>query len=326
MSFLMLSDRPISYLKEYVRDLERPARRLASNIRILEELGIKRVHQIALAGANLAPGPGRNPGDDWLEQRRRRWHALTAWFAPPPHAVARIESVRRIADDAILELLRVLDRRWEARRRSASIERDFRRLALWFGEMETEETAHRLFHAAFGLWPARHADILQDDSVTTRDTTWCEATPVLVTPSLRKSGSVAHRGRPPAVPDPSRLRADRQRRQARVLERDAELRKALTTDGTTVLSALNSLPTGPFAELLALVGAALSAPVSADGTRRATTTDARVEIVLAPPKPSSPPARLRTANGTLTAPDYGVEIRLLNRNVLESTRSEQRRG
>jgi hypothetical protein len=97
----------------------------------------------ALAGANLAPMAGDDPARAWVAERARRWAALGAWFAPADGSEPRIAGLLVVARTAIVELLRVRERRWDSRRRSASIAHDFRRLADWFAAAPGEEEAHR---------------------------------------------------------------------------------------------------------------------------------------------------------------------------------------
>jgi hypothetical protein len=109
------------------------------------------------------------------------------------------------------------------------------------------------------------------------------------------------------VADPAHLRARRAREQADALARRRDLRDALDTDGQVRLSSFGALEPAAFAELLALLGAALSGSPAADGTRRALSADGQVEVVLADAGDGRR-ARLRTAAGTLTAPDLWVSV------------------
>lgn len=76
------------------------------------------------------------------------------------------------------------------------------------------------------------------------------------------------------------------------------------------LSAFGRLPAGSFAELLALLGAGLDAPIGTDGTRRALSIDGRVEVVLRDPCDRRQ-AVLHTAGGALRGPDLLVSISLV---------------
>ncbi len=114
--FADVKRRTVSYLEEYVEGVERPQRRLATAIHQLEQLGLASVFDRALAGANLAPVADEDPAPPWLADRRRRWQALRAWFAPEAVAPPLIAGLLDVARTAIVELLRVLERRWDSRR------------------------------------------------------------------------------------------------------------------------------------------------------------------------------------------------------------------
>jgi uncharacterized protein (TIGR02677 family) len=300
--------RTVAYLKEYVDGVERPARRVATNLERVADHGVSIVFDHALTGANLAPVAGADPSIGWLAERAKRWDALRAWFAPTDDAAPRIASLVDVARHAILQLLRVLERRWEARRRSASIADDFRALANWFAQAIDDEEAQRLFVVAFGLWPARHANLRVEDADAVASTTpWNSAPPVLVAPALRTTGTLVNRGRVPPVRDPAAVRARRQREQAEAFLREEKTRLSLRTSGRVRLSSFSGIDKAAFIELLALLSEALGAPRSSDGGRRSCSTDGRLEIVLRDAGDGRL-ARLRTEAGILSAPDYIVEI------------------
>jgi uncharacterized protein (TIGR02677 family) len=306
--FADVKRRTVNYLEEYVEGVERPQRRLAAAIRRGESLGLATLFDRALAGANLAPVADGDPGPAWLAERHRRWAALRAWFAPDDGAVARVEGLVDVARTAIVELLRVLERRWDSRRRSASVASDFRALAQWFATAPGEAEAHRLFAAAFGLWPARHAHLVPLDGEERSPTrSWLSADPVEVAPALRTAGTLANRGRSHPVADPSFVRAARQRAQADALVTHDELRRSLVTDGAVRLSDFAGLAPPAFGELLALLGVGLDAPLGSDGTRRALSADGRVEVVLRDPHDGRM-AGLVTDEGVLQGPDLLVSI------------------
>lgn len=315
--FLTVKERTVTYLHEFVNSAERPMRRVALGIEQLHNYGVAALHDHALVGANLAPVAGEDPAPRWLAERIRRWSALRAWFAPESAEEPRIRSLVLVARHAILQLLRVLERRWEGRRRAASIPHDFRALARCFAAAESESDAHRLYNAAFGLWPARHAHMLSEDAEAIASTTsWLDAPPVSVAPSLRTSGSLQQRGRAAPVGDPRLLRAQRQARQAASLAQDRAVRERLETEGSLRLSTFARLDAEAFEELLALLGQALSAPGSLDGMRRAISSDGQVEITLRPSSDDRT-ARIETDAGVLTAPDAHVQIVILGRDVFD---------
>jgi uncharacterized protein (TIGR02677 family) len=306
--FVDVKRRTISYLEEYVQGVERPQRRIAAGVAAVEGTGLETVFDRALSGANLAPLADGDPGPAWLDDRSRRWRALRAWFAPRDLTQPRIAALIDVARRAIIELLRVLERRWDSRRRSASIATDFRTLGRLFAAAPGDLEAHRLFAAAFGIWPARHADHPSIDGQARQpNESWLITEPAEVAPALRTTGQVTNRGRSHPVADPSLLRARRQREQVEQLAVHEELRGSLITDGAVRLSAFGDLDPEAFAELLTLLSYALDARADTNGSRRALSADGEVEVVLASPADGAS-ATLRTRHGTLRAPDFRVSI------------------
>jgi uncharacterized protein (TIGR02677 family) len=310
--FADVKRRTIAYLEEYVEGVERPQRRLTAAVDRLVEVGVSTLFDRALAGANLAPVAGGDPAPGWLSERARHWQALRAWFAPEQGDVPRIAGLLDIARTAIVELLRVLERRWDNRRRSASIAADFHRLANWFEGAPGDAEAHRLFAAAFGLWPARHAHVAPVDGEARAPTTsWCAATPVDVSPSLRSAGTLSNRGWVRPVADPRSVRAARRLAQAEALAAHETLRASLATAGAVRLSEFGRLPETIFAELLQLLAAGLDAPIDADGARRALSIDGQVEVVLRNPHDGAT-AAVHTDLGVLHGPDLLVSITIVD--------------
>jgi uncharacterized protein (TIGR02677 family) len=308
--FADVKRRTISYLEEYVEGVERPHRRLVNAIERVESFRLATVFDRALSGANLAPFASGDPGPVWLAERTRHWQALRAWFSPERAEAPLIFGLLDVARTAIIELLRVLERRWDSRRRSASIANDFQALGGWFAAAPGDEDAHRLFAAAFGLWPARHAHIpVPDGEATGSGVTWCAAVAAEVAPALRTTGTLTHRGRASRIGDPTALRAVRQRAQAEALADHEALRASLTTAGAVRLSSFGILPASAFSELLSLLAAGLDRPLGTDGCRHAMSSDGRVEVILRDPGDGHT-ATVATEAGELRGPDLLVTIAL----------------
>nr|WP_240204526.1 TIGR02677 family protein [Streptomyces actuosus] len=298
----------VAYLQEFLVNLDRRGRTVAAAVARVEERGTAGLRERALRGAELPPVAGEDPAAAWLERRRARWAGLRAWFLPDDGARPRIEQLHDIARRAIVSLLQVLERINESRRRSSSAVQDFRELARWFAAAPAEEDLHRLWSAAFGLGPARHAHLAHPDpELIPPSHSWSDAPPVAVSALLRTSGRTERFTRTAKVRDVTAVRAARAER-ARV-ER-AELARAwrlLETDGPVRLSSFGVLDPAVFDRLLDLLGRALTARPDTAGLRRATTGDGRVEIALSPP-PDGRTAVLRTSAGALAGPDYVVRV------------------
>lgn len=299
----------VGYLQEFLVNLDQRGQAVASAVERVEGRGVSLLHERALRGAELPPVAEGDPAPAWLERRRARWEGLQAWFRPVDGARPRAEQLHDVARRAIVTLLQVLDRITESRRRSSSAVQDFRELARWFAAAPTEDDLHRLWSAAFGLGPARHAHLAHPDpELVPSSGSWAEAPPVEVSALLRTSGRTERFTRTGKVRDIGGIKAARAERARK--ER-AELEAAwdvLTTDGPVRLSGIGTLDHAVFDRLLDLLGRALAGRPDGSGTRRAVTSDGRVEILLRP-LPDGGRAVLRTPRGKLEGPDHLVEIR-----------------
>jgi len=298
----------VAYLQEFLVNLDLRGQAVAAAVARVEEQGIAVLRERALRGAELPPVTGEDPAAGWLASRRARWAGLRAWFLPDDGARPRIEQLHDIARRAIVSLLQVLERINESRRRSSSAVQDFRELARWFAAAPAEEDLHRLWSAAFGLGPARHAHLAHPDpELIPSSRSWSEASPVAVSALLRSSGRTERFTRTAKVRDVAAVRAERAERARAERAELARAWRVLETDGPVRLSSFGALDPAVFDRLLDLLGRALSARPDADELRRAMTGDGRVEIALAPP-PDGRTALLRTTKGSLAGPDYVVHI------------------
>ncbi len=313
----------VAYLQEFLVNLDQRAHSVAAAVARVEERGVSVLHQRALRGADLPPTPGGDPAPAWLAGRRARWDGLRAWFLPVDGTLARVDQLHDVARRAIVTLLQVLDRLTESRRRSSSAVQDFRELARWFAVVPGESELHRLWEAAFGLTPARHAHLTHPDpEVIPAARSWADAPPVPVSALLRTGGRTERFSRTGRVRDVASIkatRAERARRERAELEAAWQL---LDTGGPTRLSHFRELDTVVFARLLDLIGRALSAGPDSTGARRAVTGDGRAEVVLSPP-PDRREAVLSTRHGRMRAPDYLVEIRAWGATRRSTARSPQ---
>ncbi|WP_438268006.1 TIGR02677 family protein [Kitasatospora purpeofusca] len=299
----------VAYLQEFLVNLDQRGQAVADAVERVEQRGVSVLHERALRGAELPPVAGGDPAPAWLERRRARWEGLQSWFRPADGSRPRVEQLHDVARRAIVTLLQVLDRITESRRRSSGAVQDFRELARWFAAAPAEEDLHRLWSAVFGLGSARHAHLAHPDpELVPSSSSWVEAPPVEVSTLLRTSGRTERFTRTGRVRDIGGIKAARTERARK--ER-AELEAAwdvLGTDGPVRLSGFGTLDHAVFERLLDLLGRALAVRPDSGGTRRAVTSDGRVEIVLRP-LPNGGRAVLRTPRGRLEGPDCLVEIR-----------------
>lgn len=298
----------VAYLQEFLTNIEHRRHAITTRIRAIDDYGVGRMHHRALIGAELPQLTGTDPGLAWLEHRRARWEGLQAWFRPADGSAPHIEQLHLVGRKAIITLLQVLDRITESRRRSSSAVADFRQLARWFTVVPDQDDLHRLWSTAFGLSSARHAHLAHPDPELVSSTSaWSAAPPVEVSPLLRTAGRTERFSRTGRIRDVSAIKAARAGQAA--AER-AELEAAwdlLNTGGAVRLSAFGRLDHAVFERLLDLLGRALGNVPEPSGTRRGSTTDGRIEIVLRPPQDGAR-AELKTPLGVFQGPDYVLEI------------------
>ncbi|MEV4576206.1 TIGR02677 family protein [Nonomuraea jabiensis] len=309
----------VAYLQEFVSNLEQRGDTVAAALRAVAAHGVAVLHARALDGADLPDVPGTDHVTPWLAARAARWEDLCRWFAPEGDSedgpdeggVPRIRRLHDVARRAIVSLLQVLDRITDSRRRSTSAAADFRTLARWFAGAPSEDDAHRLWDAAFGLGPARHAHLGHADAeLIPAGVPWREAEPVEVSALLRSRGRTERMGRTGKVRDVAALRAERRERAGKERAELEAAWSALATTGATRLSQLGELDHDTFGRLLDLLGRALAERPDSTGFRRAVTSDGRVEIVLRAPEDGAV-AVLRTPEGWFRGPDYLIDVRSL---------------
>jgi uncharacterized protein (TIGR02677 family) len=300
----------VAYLQEFVTNLDHRSHIIAERIGAVEDHGVGLMHKRALSGAEL-PQLSGDPGPAWLEHRRIRWAGLRAWFLPEDATPARVGQLHDIARRAILTLLQALERITESRRRRSSAAADFRELARWFSVAGNTDDLHRLWSTMFGLSPARHAHLGHPDpELVSSSCSWEEAPPVEVSPLLRSSGRIERFSRTARIRDVAKIKAERaERARAERAELQAAWSMLDTGGGSIALSSFGALDHVLFDRLLELLGRALTTGPDRSGTRRTTTSDGRIEIVLRAAAPGRI-AVLTTPLGTFSGPDYEIEVRV----------------
>ncbi|MFE9958928.1 DUF2397 domain-containing protein [Micromonospora sp. NPDC005299] len=133
---------------------------------------------------------------------RDEWEQLASWYGAGD-ARSGPDQLRAAARQALGQLITNARRMLTASGTGLSRRADLLKLAGWFHTADSE-TAHRLYDAAFGAYPARHLLIGPEESDVAAGPTvsWWDAVPVDVPVSLRERGDRSARGRSSRVPDP----------------------------------------------------------------------------------------------------------------------------
>lgn len=344
-AFLAYKDRLIGYLERFVSELVVKAFDIEGMLRKLEQAGAGRVEallQLAAEreAADVAPEEGQEPevapagtrrhstrqagrrtGDTDVERKaaarhklaewRARWSGLASWFitADRRHP-SQAELLRSRTRQAIPDLLATISVLQERRTGRSDRSADFRALARWFAETDSDADAHRLWRAAFGLTPSRHltADVTTEPPDVPAGTSWLDAPRTEIAARLRATGRYSHRGYQKRVAD----RSSQREYLARQLEAEREqadlARVRLATGRPSRLSDLGALDRDEFALFLRLLGEGLAAgPPGADGVIRTHTADGTMEITLRP-LPDSGLAEIVTPDGVMRGPDHELTI------------------
>jgi uncharacterized protein (TIGR02677 family) len=284
----------ITYLRDFISDLDARKQRIREAIGTIDSAS---VHQRAKEGADLYQD------EHWLDHRAKAWNSLRTWFHDTP---PRVDELQDVARKAIVSLLRVLDRISEQRKRPTNTSADFKALARWFARTETEEEAHELFNAAFGLFPARHAHLAHaDGELIPSGEPWHNTPPVKLSPQLRTTGKQEHIGSTGKIRNVDEVRRNRREQAQRERSELEHAWRQIQTDGPIRISTLTKLDHDTFHRLIDLVGRALGSDPDSTGTRTAGTSDGRMQINL---RNARGWASITTQKGTLSGPDYVIDV------------------
>lgn len=328
-ALIAYKERLIHYIERFIGDLVTASAEIAGTIRRLDEgpSGSRPVDTLLnLAAerdaADLAPDMEAEVDTQasrtgQRETSRRHWEAhwqgLKDWFVDTPERRAQAAMLRAQARRSISRLLEAIQRLNERRLGRSDRAADFRVLARWFLDCPDDGDAHRLWHTAFGLNPARHLGVDPDTLATWNEAPiaasrpWADAPPLRISPRLRATGSYQKRGAPPRMQRRDQAR-DYLARQ--ISGEAAELRAArerLATGEEIRLSAFGELDTDSFGLLLQLLGDALATAPTPDSPVTTTTADGGLRIELTPLAADSH-ATIDTPSGRLTGRDYHLRI------------------
>ncbi|TVR89009.1 MAG: TIGR02677 family protein [Trueperaceae bacterium] len=318
-AFIAYKDKLIEYLERFIQDLVTIGASIAGLIRDADVDRMASLLDLVAAeeAADEAPDPddpeARRALERARERWRNRWRGLEGWFVSSGAHESQAKLLRTRALAAIPALLDVV-REVNVRRAGRSDRSaDFLTLARWFAAAPSDGDRHRLWHAAFGLDPARHLAV---DAATlqrwaerprTVGAPWAEAEPIAVSPQLRRTGSYERRGKPNRVVDRSEHKAQLAARATHEAEQVARARETLVTDGPLRLSELAHLDAHAFALFLDLLGDALAARRPGAQRSEVSAGDGSLRIRLSAIE-GAPVVAIRSARGTLRGPDHIVEI------------------
>lgn len=278
----------VAYLTTFIEDLGALTSAICTRIARWESLGADLVRS-ALARAGAASGqldlerPDRDLAAEYAANAHERFAGLRAWFVGTDGTAPRAHALSSAANSAVLGILTAAERLREQLTRPSSRAEDLTVLARMFTAAPSDDDAHELYRAAFGLSPSRHlAYAHADDEKVASSVSWWDAPAVDVPASLRTSGRAEAIRRATRIADNTAVK-----RQAALVERrraeeaDREVSALLELSGRP-LSQLPELRPAAFDLLLALIEIALRTTPNSDGVHAAVSRDGRYRITMTP--------------------------------------------
>jgi uncharacterized protein (TIGR02677 family) len=187
--FLLYKDQLIAYLQSFHDDLVRNRSLIAREMAELDR--DHRVNVLRLANEGDDSRGLFAAGADW----QQRWDGMLDWFVPGRSERSEVDALSRATTVAIRELLTLLRRLTEQATRPVNRASELRETAAWFARCETDDEAHTLFDAAFGLSPVDHVGLTVADAESDgRFPSWWDVDPVEVPLALRTYGRRPARG------------------------------------------------------------------------------------------------------------------------------------
>jgi uncharacterized protein (TIGR02677 family) len=303
-TFLRYKNALLTHMTDFMAELDRYLPRLAASVTEIENAGgAGQGTQALLRHAAAADERPLMGPDELLEDWRRRWAALRAWFAPDELGESRAAGLRTATRAAVSGVIALLRQVTEAQRGGVNRSSQLRHLAAWVFNAPDEGAAYALMSAALNLRSARHLGGAHDDAEqVSQRATWRDAPGVDISVTLFRRGKAPTPGVPQPVRSQAAIRAELRRRQSaeRAAERAAAGRlleagahgRVLDDTQTRVLLRLLTLAT----EARTVVAGRVA---SGSGGNDVLT----MRLV-----PSAEGSAVRTENGVLHLPGFRLEL------------------
>ncbi|MFC4586976.1 TIGR02677 family protein [Sphaerisporangium corydalis] len=297
--FLRYKNALLTHMSDFMAELDRHLPRLGQAVRDVEASGTAAMLDRAARADDRPFLTGPERVEDW----KRRWEALRAWFTAEPGSGSGAAGLRRATRSAVSGVIALLRQLTEAQRGGVNRASELRHLAEWIHNTPDEDAAHALAAAAFNMGSARHLGGAHDDAeqISSR-ATWWDAPGIEVALTPFRTGRPAGPGLPQPVRTDTGARADLRRRQ--IAARAAERAAAQSLAGGGAHGRVLDEPETKV--LLTLLTRALEArSVVAGRLKTGTGGDGTVVMRLVP---SPEGGSVRTPHGTLHLPGFTLEI------------------
>jgi uncharacterized protein (TIGR02677 family) len=307
-TFLRYKNALLTHMTDFMAELDRYLPRLAAAVVEVEDAGGP--EDVGGSGAETmlrhAAESDERPFmgyDELLEDWRRRWAALRAWFAPEGLDESRAAGLRTATRAAVSGVIALLRQVTEAQRGGVNRSSQLRHLAAWVFNAPDAGAAYALMSAAFNLRSARHLGGAHDDAEQISErVAWWDAPGVEISVTLFRRGKAPTPGVPQPVRSQSAIRTELRRRQS--AERAAQRAAAgrLLESGAHG-RVLDEVETGVLLRLLTLATEARTVVAG-----RVASGAGGNDVLTMRLAPSEVGSTVRTKNGVLHLPGLRLEL------------------
>ena len=163
VEFMIHKDKFITYLKEFVQELQRHSKRmehlLEKNADLMENIILERVIQSELDIPHALLEIHGNAEPSIRENVYGKWHSLKNWFVDQPGQECEAKKVLKITSDIIRNIIQNAALIVQVQNWGISRKDDYRKFLELFLKCEDMEEAHRLSAHVFGVQQIQHYKI-----------------------------------------------------------------------------------------------------------------------------------------------------------------------
>ncbi len=295
----------MAHMSDFTAELDRYLPRLAVAVARVEATGAETLLHRA-ADADERPLMRR---EEVLEDWRRRWLAVRAWFVAGPGEGSRAADLAAATRAGVSSVIALLRQVTESQRGGVNRSTQLRHLAAWAFGAADEDAAHALLSAAFNLRLSRHLGGVHEDSeLISPRLSWQDAPGVEVAVTLFRRGKAPTPGLPQRLPEHTGVRGQLRSQQA--AQRSAEQAAAQRLLGASPVDRV--LDEAETRVLFRLLTRAMEARSVVAGQITGGSGGNDVLVIRLIPAPAG--SAVRTAHGVLHLPGLRLEVAPARRN------------
>ena len=203
--FLRYKHALMAHMSDFMAELDRYLPRLAQAVEQVETTGIGTL----LNRAAEADDRPLMRHDEVLDDWRRRWAGIRAWFVAEAGERSRTADLAAATRGGVSSVIALLRQITESQRGGVNRSTQLKQLAQWVFDVADEDAAHALMSAAFNLRLARHVGGVHDDSdLISPRLSWMDAPGVEVAMTLFRRGKAPSPGLPQRLAAQAGIRAE----------------------------------------------------------------------------------------------------------------------